>query len=350
MLRTCPDARPWISDLFREAYRSPSSCERLLPSDFKPKLQENVAIDVPVVHVDTRHKSSRSSDDWACAGSGKPGPKMHSGRLKSVIASQSGGGVLEPPLFGGRTLADRAFEWLEEAIIKGDYQPGSKLDEVALAKSFGISRGPVREAIRRLEGKKLVNRVPNVGARVSAVQPSDLADLLYVREALEGMACRLATERMTDAELSELAKLLEGHAAQRSLKAGDNYYQRPGDYDFHFRIIQGSHSAKLIEMLCDDLYYLLRIFRYRSSFPQGPRPRSSQGTSGCGKSHDCARPRCSGNRHAYPSATRPAFDPKRSQATQARIESSPQERQAKGLTPGNAWTAFCGHQKAVSDC
>jgi DNA-binding GntR family transcriptional regulator len=176
---------------------------------------------------------------------------------------------LEPPIFGGRTLADRAFEWLEEAIIKGDYPPGAKLDEVALAKSFGISRGPVREAIRRLEGRKLVNRVPNVGARVSAAQPSDLADLLYVREALEGMACRLATERMSDAELLELAKLLEGHAAQRSLKAGDSYYQRPGDYDFHFRIIQGSHSAKLIEMLCEDLYYLLRIYRYRSSSRKG---------------------------------------------------------------------------------
>jgi DNA-binding GntR family transcriptional regulator len=181
----------------------------------------------------------------------------------------NGGDALEPPIFGGRTLADRAFEWLEEAIIKGDYPPGAKLDEVALAKSFGISRGPVREAIRRLEGKKLVNRVPNVGARVSTAQPSDLTDLLYVREALEGMACRLATERMTDAELAELAKLLEGHAAQRSLKAGDSYYQRPGDYDFHFRIIQGSRSAKLIEMLCDDLYYLLRIYRYRSSSRKG---------------------------------------------------------------------------------
>ena len=61
---------------------------------------------------------------------------------------------VEPALFGGRTLADRAFEWLEEAIIKGDYPPQTKLDEASLAKGFGISRGPVREAIRRLEGKK----------------------------------------------------------------------------------------------------------------------------------------------------------------------------------------------------
>lgn len=176
---------------------------------------------------------------------------------------------MEPPLFGGRTLADRAFEWLEEAIIKGDYPPETKLDEVALAKSFGISRGPVREAIRRLEGKKLVERVPHVGARVAALQPSDLTDLFDVREALEGMACRLATERMTQEEMDDLERLLEHHAKTGALKAGDSYYQRPGDYDFHFRIIQGSRNAKLIHMLCDDLYYLLRVYRYRSSSRKG---------------------------------------------------------------------------------
>jgi DNA-binding GntR family transcriptional regulator len=176
---------------------------------------------------------------------------------------------VEPPLFGGRTLADRAFEWLEEAIIKGDYPPGTKLDEVALAKSFGISRGPVREAIRRLEGKKLVERMPHVGARVVALHPGDLTDLLHVREALEGMACRLATQRMTDDEIHELEQLLKGHAKTGALKAGDSYYQRPGDYDFHFRIIQGSRNAKLIQMLSDDLYYLLRVYRYRSSSRKG---------------------------------------------------------------------------------
>lgn len=176
---------------------------------------------------------------------------------------------MEPPMFGGRTLADRAFEWLEEAIIKGDYPPQTKLDEVALAKAFGISRGPVREAIRRLEGKKLVERVPHVGARVAGLHSGDLADLLYVREALEGMACRLATLRMPDEELAALEELIEGHAKADPLKAGDSYYQRPGDFDFHFRIIQGSRNAKLIEMLCDDLYYLLRVYRYRSSSRKG---------------------------------------------------------------------------------
>jgi len=175
----------------------------------------------------------------------------------------------KPPSLTAGTFADRAFEWLEEAIIKGDITPETKLDEASLAKAFGISRGPVREAIRRLEGKKLVERIPHVGARVATFSKSDLQEIMCVREALEGMACRLATERLSDAELDDLQKLLEGHAKQGALKAGEYYFQRPGDYDFHYRIIKGSGNEKLQQMLIDDLYHLLRIFRYRSSSRKG---------------------------------------------------------------------------------
>lgn len=176
---------------------------------------------------------------------------------------------MKPPAFGGRTLADRAFEWLEEAIIKGDYPPGTKLDEAELAEAFGISRGPVREAIRRLEGKKLVERVAHVGARVAKRSQTDLVDLLTIREALEGMACRLATTRISDASLDYLEELLAGHASQEPLQAGAHYFQKPGDYDFHFRIIKESGNCQLIEMLSEDLYHLLRIYRYKSSERKG---------------------------------------------------------------------------------
>lgn len=176
----------------------------------------------------------------------------------------------ETPSFSSKTLVDRAFEWLEESIIKGDLAPETKLDEVALAKAFGISRGPVREAIRRLEGKKLVERVPHIGARVANIrQNNNLIDLLFVREALEGMACRLATERMSGTELQELKDLLDRHSEADELQAGESYFQRPWDYDFHFRIIKGSRNEKLIGMLCEDLYHLLRVYRYRSSSRKG---------------------------------------------------------------------------------
>lgn len=153
--------------------------------------------------------------------------------------------------------------------MKGDFPPETKLDEVALAKSFGISRGPVREALRRLEGKKLVERIPHIGARVVRPSEGDLKDLLRVREALEGMACRLAAERLSNKEIKDLEELLEGHARQEPLQAGDSYFQRPGDFDFHYRIIRGSGNQKLISMLIDDLYHLLRIYRYRSSARKG---------------------------------------------------------------------------------
>lgn len=176
---------------------------------------------------------------------------------------------MKPPSFGGRTLADRAFEWLEEAIIKGDLPAESKLDEASLAEGFGISRGPVREAIRRLEGKRLVERIAHSGVRVAKRSPEDLVELLLIREALEGMACRLATMRISDTALDCLEALLEEHAAEASVQSGLHYFQKPGDYDFHFRIIQESGNHRLIGMLCEELYHLLRVYRYRSSARQG---------------------------------------------------------------------------------
>ena len=176
---------------------------------------------------------------------------------------------LAAPLLSVRTLSDQAFDWLEEALVKGDLVAGARLDEAALAKQLGISRAPIREAIRRLEGKKLVERVPQKGTRVAALSAQDLGEILLIREMLEALACRLAAERMSDEEVAQVRRLLEEHSQQRALLAGDHYYQRPGDYDFHYRIIQGSKSGKLIEMLCGDLYYLLRVHRYRSGSRAG---------------------------------------------------------------------------------
>src|SRR5690554_8175797 len=119
---------------------------------------------------------------------------------------------LKPPSISGRTLADRAFEWLEEAIVKGDYAPGTRLDEAGLAEAFGISRGPVREAIRRLEGKGIVERVAHAGVRVAQPSHHDLLELLTIREALEGMACRLATPLISEEALGQLGNLLKQHA------------------------------------------------------------------------------------------------------------------------------------------
>ncbi len=167
------------------------------------------------------------------------------------------------------TLADRAFDMLEAAIVSGELGAGERLSEAMLARRFGISRGPLREAIGRLEGKKLVERTTHIGPRVTSLAPEDLLELFYIREALEGMACRLAAEKLSAAGILELEALLAEQAKAADVNAGVGYFQAHGDHDFHFRIAEASGNRKLTNLLCGDLYSLLRLYRYRSSLRVG---------------------------------------------------------------------------------
>jgi DNA-binding GntR family transcriptional regulator len=168
-----------------------------------------------------------------------------------------------------QSLVDVVAERIEAAIISGQLEPGSRLSEQGLAASLGVSRGPLREAIRRLEGRKLLERTPNIGVRVAALSLKDLKDILEVREALEGMACGLAAKNMSEADIAALARLLEGHGKQKSVQEGKGYYQESKDFDFHFRIVTASGNERLAQMLTGDLYYLLRVYRYKSSTKPG---------------------------------------------------------------------------------
>ncbi|PMR73916.1 GntR family transcriptional regulator [Billgrantia endophytica] len=170
-----------------------------------------------------------------------------------------------------RTLAERVFHELQDAIVRGKLAPGSKITEPGLSKAYGISRGPLREAMRRLEAHRLIERVPHVGARVVKLSMKELLELFDVREALESMAARLAAEHMTAEEIAGLREVLSVHERQADLRKGEAYYQREGDLDFHYRIVQGSHNRMLMTMLCDDLYYLVRLYRTQFS-ASGTRP------------------------------------------------------------------------------
>ncbi|MBD3897223.1 GntR family transcriptional regulator [Halomonas sp. ML-15] len=171
-----------------------------------------------------------------------------------------------------RTLAERVFNQLQEAIVRGDLAPGAKITEPGLSKTYGISRGPLREAMRRLEVHRLIERVPHVGARVVKLSMKELLELFDVREALESMAARLAAEHMTAEEIAGLREVLALHERQDDLKRGEAYFQREGDLDFHYRIVQGSHNRMLMTILCDDLYYLVRLYRTQFS-ASGARPQ-----------------------------------------------------------------------------
>ena len=166
------------------------------------------------------------------------------------------------------SLAEEAFGKLVQAITSGEFEPGQKLSESELARRLGISRGPLREALGRLEGR-LVMRTPRLGVSVIDFNRQDLEQLFLVREALEGMAARLAAERMTAAELAHLRELLEHHASQPELALGFAYHQRSSDEDYHFTIVRAARCERLEQMLLDELYYQLRLQRLRSSTRPG---------------------------------------------------------------------------------
>lgn len=164
-----------------------------------------------------------------------------------------------------RTLAERVFERLQDDIVLGVLKPGARLGETELAGRYGVSRGPLREAIRRLESRKLILREPHVGARVASLSLDDLVEIYRVREALEGMAARLAAECMTKEEVAGLHATLSQHEQQQDLQEDTAYFQREGDLDFHYRIIQGSHNKTLADLLIGEIYHLVRMYRYQFS-------------------------------------------------------------------------------------
>ncbi|HEX8058291.1 MAG TPA: GntR family transcriptional regulator [Novosphingobium sp.] len=168
-----------------------------------------------------------------------------------------------------QSLVDVVAERIEAAIISGQLAPGSRLSEQALATSLGVSRGPLREAIRRLEGRKLLERTPNIGVRVAALSLKDLNEILQVREALECLACSLAAVNMPDAEIAALKKMLGDHEKQKAVQERKGYYQEDKNLDFHFRIVDGSGNERLAHMLGGDLHYMLRVYRYKSGAKPG---------------------------------------------------------------------------------
>jgi DNA-binding GntR family transcriptional regulator len=163
------------------------------------------------------------------------------------------------------TLADDVFSNLRTAIVKGELEPGSKINEPQLSKLYGISRGPLREAIRRLEGCKLVEITPNIGAKVISLNKSQAIEIYQIREYLEGLACRLSATRVEKKDCNKLRDLLSNHEQQIQSENGRLYYQKEGDLDFHYLIVQLSGNARLFHLLCEELYHLLRLYRCQTS-------------------------------------------------------------------------------------
>lgn len=145
-----------------------------------------------------------------------------------------------------KPLRELVFESLREAILLGRLKPGERLMEVQLADEMGVSRTPVREAIRKLELEGFVVMIPRKGAYVAGITHKDIADLFEIRAALEGMAAGLAAERITEEELEKLERaIVEGTSAHE-----DNISAYV-DWDtvFHDIIYQASRNQQLVQII-----------------------------------------------------------------------------------------------------
>lgn len=153
-------------------------------------------------------------------------------------------------------LRDVVFRTLRDAILVGDLEPGERLLENHLADKLGVSRTPVREALRMLEIENLVELVPRKGAQVLDMSKKDIISILEIREALEGLATSLACERITSHGIEGL-KVAE-EIFEKAVSSGDKEKIIESDEAFHDIIFASTENQRLIQM-----YENLRVQLYR---------------------------------------------------------------------------------------
>ena len=158
-------------------------------------------------------------------------------------------------------LRDVVFNTLRNAILTGELQPGERLMEIKLANKLGVSRTPIREAIRKLELEGLVVNTPRKGAEVANIIDEDLHDVLEVRCTLEALAIELACQKMTDETLEELADNIDTLKNAMSTDAATKVATT--DVGFHDIIYKSTGNKRLIQILGN---LREQMYRYRLEY------------------------------------------------------------------------------------
>ena len=158
-------------------------------------------------------------------------------------------------------LRDVVFNTLRQAILRGELKPGERLMEIQLANKLGVSRTPIREAIRKLELEGLVLMIPRRGAEVAEITEKSLRDVLEVRGALEELAVKLACQKITDAQIQELR--VAEKAFELALQSGDVTTYAEADVKFHDVIYIATDNQRLIQLLSN---LREQMYRYRVEY------------------------------------------------------------------------------------
>lgn len=171
-------------------------------------------------------------------------------------------------------ISARLYEQISSAIIDGVFPPGMIVTEPELSARYGVSRAPLREALRRLEARQLLERSPYRGMRVVEPSARMIRELYEVREVLEGLACRKAAMLITPAEIAILREMLaeERRSISSRAKAPADRDGRPRFLNFHSMIARISGNRELLELLDSEILRFLRAdYRRRIHRPEAIR-------------------------------------------------------------------------------
>ena len=158
-------------------------------------------------------------------------------------------------------LRDVVFNTLRQAILKGELKPGERLMEIQLANRLGVSRTPIREAIRKLELEGLVLMIPRKGAEVAQITIKNLQDVLQVRGALEQLAIQIVCKNITEEGIAELKKA--NKEFEKAIKQGDLTVITDADVEFHEIIYNATNNTRLINILNN---LREQMYRYRVEY------------------------------------------------------------------------------------
>lgn len=158
-------------------------------------------------------------------------------------------------------LRDVVFKTLRQAILTGELKPGERLMEIHLANQLGVSRTPIREAIRMLELEGLVTMIPRRGAEVAHITQKSLQDVLEVRRALDALAVELACERITEAELLKLREACNHFA--NVTQTNDASLIAKADVELHDIIVQAANNIRLKQLVSN---LSEQMYRYRFEY------------------------------------------------------------------------------------
>ncbi|MHB8770059.1 MAG: GntR family transcriptional regulator [Syntrophales bacterium] len=162
--------------------------------------------------------------------------------------------------------ANRVFEEIKSDIINGTYGQGEPLAEIPLSKKFGVNRARIHQVLDELEKMSLVEKVPAKGAFVKVITSKDLQEIFELKEAIDGMATRLAARRRNDDDLAQMIALFE--EARRSFSDTDFERKIQIGYQLHQFILKSCDNARIVNTIKPLEFQIMRIWKTGIHFPE----------------------------------------------------------------------------------